>query len=109
MTLNNLYEPGCYKIYTPENEPVAIAAVNINKSESDFNALAQSDIEKYIEKTAGKNTNIKFLDNTSKIKDEVIRARVGTELWHLFAVLALLCLLAEMYVAKNSKNEVVED
>ncbi len=105
IALNNLQTPGCYKIYSNENDPVAVVAVNTDKSESDLNILGKSDIESNLEKILNKNVNVHFIDNISTIKNEVLRARIGTELWQIFVVLTLLCLLTEMLVAKYTKAE----
>jgi len=49
---------------------------------------------------------IEVLEQTRNVAEEVTRARVGTELWKLFVILAILCALAEMVVAKTSAREV---
>jgi hypothetical protein len=41
-----------------------------------------------------------LLNKNESIANSVAKARIGTELWRFFLLLALICAIAEMIVAK---------
>jgi hypothetical protein len=109
LTLQGLKIPGCYKIYTMQNEPVAIGAINTEASESMLESPDKNYIQDFVRSLTGDKSHIHFIDRNDRLKDKIARARVGSELWQLFVILALLCLIAETLVARNSKAESEEE
>ncbi|MCX6146322.1 MAG: hypothetical protein NTW25_03610 [Candidatus Kapabacteria bacterium] len=49
--------------------------------------------------------NIHYIGDLSNLKSSIHEAKIGTELWRLFVLLAIIFALIEMYVAKVSKSE----
>ncbi len=108
IALDNLNYLGNYKILTLQNEPVAVVSVNHYKSESDLNLFDKSKTKEYINSISSDQANIRWVQSIKDLKSELNSARIGTELWQLFVVIALICLVLEMLVAKNSKFETEE-
>ena len=109
ITLDKVNLPGVYSVYNSAGQVVTVASANIDGSESDLTALSYSELEKKIKQTLPNNSNIKVIKQNDNIGADIVRARVGTELWQLFVLLAIIFALAEMYVAKTSKVETVEE
>lgn len=108
LPIDNLRMKGNYKIMTVNNEPVAIVSVNTKASESDIKQYDKSLTENYLKTVSNKKINIQHIDKISDLRSKLSAARVGTELWKIFVVLALLCLIAELFVAKSTKLEADE-
>ncbi len=108
LTLDNLRFKGNYQIFSLNNEPVSIISVNSLKSESEIKRFNEEALENYLKLVSNEKINIQLVNNLSQLKKQLNAARIGTELWQIFVILALIFLLAEMYVAKNSKLEAEE-
>lgn len=98
--------PGVYTIYTPANKVIALISANFPKEESILTKINDKDLSAYFEFRTGENTLVRYLDNSVNVSQELARARLGTELWKFFLIAALLCALAEMLVARNTRQEV---
>ena len=105
LNLNKLDILGIYTIYDSKNNFVQQIAVNFPPSESELKPVSASQIDNYLKRTLGENTTRFILNNPDKIDSEIVRASVGTELWQLFLVLAILFAIAEMIVQKTTKKE----
>lgn len=90
---------GNYTIFNEKNEASLIFSQNLNPSESDIAPMAKTDLEKEIKVRYSKNT-VNFVEDTHNIDDNIIRARIGTELWKIFALLALCFAVTEMIIAR---------
>ena len=101
--------PGNYTLSTPNGKPVAVVSVNIHKSESDFTTLKDEEIKGLLKKISSDDASIDIVSDPKDIESSLKAVRIGTELWKLFIVLAVLCLVAEMFVAKNTKAEAAEE
>jgi hypothetical protein len=104
LELNNLTQPGVYLIKTADDEIVEMLTVNVDASESIITKRDYKEIESEIGRYIDRKTKIKHLEAASIINN-FTRARTGTELWQFFIFLAILTALAEMIVARNTKNE----
>ena len=105
LNLNRLDILGVYTIYDSKNNFVQQIAVNFPPSESELKPVSASQIDSFLKRTLGENTSRFILNNPDKIDSEIVRASVGTELWQLFLVLAILFAIAEMIVQKTTKKE----
>lgn len=101
--------PGNYMITSPDGGPVAVVSVNSFGSESDFSTPKDKEIENFIRNISSNMANIEMIQDPRDLKTSLGAVRTGTELWKLFVVLTLICLIAEMLVAKNTKTESEED
>lgn len=105
ISLENLDIAGNYRIYTLNKEGVAIVSVNTLKSESEIKTYDKSSLNKYLKSISSDNINVQHINNISDLSKELTAARLGSELWKVFVALAVLLLIAEMFVAKNTKLE----
>ncbi|MCL5991221.1 MAG: BatA domain-containing protein [Bacteroidetes bacterium] len=105
LSLGNLNILGNYVVFSNQGKAISILSVNPLPSESYLQPASEDEIKKFIETQVSKNTHIRFIDDSRNIVQSVQRARTGTELWQLFVILAILCAIAEMIVARNTKKE----
>lgn len=108
---NNLYfddlsKTGVYKIYNSNDEGVSSVAVNHFREESEQVYLSDEALRGGFESEFVGEPAVELLEDLDNIDTEIIRAKLGTELWKIFIVLALLTALVEMFVQRVSKNEV---
>lgn len=96
---------GSYVIKSQDNVPISLFSVNTNPSESNINHISIEEIKNHFTKILNKNVNFDVIEDRNNIIKGIERARTGTELWQLAIILALCCIIAEMLVAKASKNE----
>jgi len=106
LSLDNLIYPGVNVVYSNQDRIIDMVSVNHLAIESKLQSAEISFIEANLEELLGDNSNINIITEPKKIMSQVNRLRTGTELWQIFVILALICLLAEMFVRKNSKNEI---
>ncbi len=104
LALDNTNQIGNFSVLTPNSKPVAVFSINTNPSESVLISQSDDNIKKFIEETVNE-PRLEMIDESNEIQQNIKRVRTGTELWQLFVALALLAVLAEMLVAKVSKNE----
>jgi len=88
---------GIYTLHSNE-EKIDNWAVNYWPSESDFELLPEKELTELV----GEN-NITFIDSERQIKENVLNTRYGKELWKYFIAIALILLLAEMIIARESR------
>ncbi len=99
---------GVYRVLSSVGEPAGIISVNPIPSESMTESLSRKVIIKSIEGLVSDNSIIEFVDNPQNIKQNIKRARIGTELWQIFIIGALLCAIAEMLIERTKKAEIVK-
>lgn len=105
LNLNKLDMLGIYTIYDSKSNFVKQVAVNFLPSESDLHSTDDTYIKEYLTKALGSKTSLYILNKPEKIDSEIIRATVGTELWQLFLILAIIFAIIEMIVQKTAKRE----
>jgi len=97
--------PGNFFLYDGENI-LRIISVNIDIKESNLDKAAESELGDFINKAAPE-AKTKIFNISDNITESIEQERFGTELWKLFLILALLCLVAEMIIARTAKSEVI--
>ena len=95
-------QTGNYKFYS-NNKLVSFAGVNVNPKESDLTKLDNEIKNKFFEKYFG--NNFLNIDITKNYIKKIKQARYGTELWKPFLIIAFLLALIEMFIARNTKND----
>lgn len=108
ILLDRLVTPGTYKIQTSNGNPIATISANFDPREFDLNLATESEILDFFSKVLKKNVAKGYIRDISKIDKLGLRAQIGSELWKLFVVLAILFAFAEMLVARTSKSELTE-
>lgn len=108
LNIDKLRIPGVYTILNENKNYVAQISANLHPSESNFTLPSLDIIEKELKSRFGDLPHF-YISSLDDIRSVIKRARIGTELWQLFLVLALLAALAEMIVQRVSKNETGEN
>lgn len=92
--------PGVYTVLDDNEKPAAMYALNPAPSEA-YSKIPKGD---EIVEELGKHTEservISLIENSQNVSENIIKARIGTELWKIFALAALLFAIAEMTVAR---------
>jgi len=88
---------GIYKLYSQETS-IDRWAVNYHPEESDLTLIEDKELRRIFGEE-----NVTFINNGSVIKDAVLNARLGRELWKYAIALVLLLLIVEMLVGREAK------
>lgn len=105
LQMNELVSTGVYKLATAENKPIGTISVNLDPNEFNLRLSNENEVYNYFTKKVKKDVSVRYIQDFSKINKAELRTFVGTELWKLFILLAILFALAEMVVARTTKNE----
>lgn len=103
-TLKNTDRPGIYTFSS--NEVLKKIPVNLASEESYPEKMTDSELEKYM-KSIAPLSDVKILSSTENISAFLQEARFGIELWKELIIAALLLLLLEMIIARDSKKELI--
>lgn len=108
LDIQGLSKAGIYTLYRDAEArlPVSAFAVNTRTSESDPNRASKEEMTTYISPYfTNVDKNITYLDASSgDIAKTVSDSRFGVELWQTLLLLALLCAVAEMLIAREGKT-----
>jgi len=120
LTLDALRQPGIYALQAQSGGTnrstgadrtagrfaaiVHTVAVNPPASESSIVLLKPEELVSRIAPLVPKPDHIRLIENAQQFDPELLRAGAGTELWRLFVVLALLCAVAEMLIARRAAS-----
>jgi hypothetical protein len=86
-------------------ETVALAAVNLRPEESALAVIPDPALNTFLRSTGVPADQAMILHEGESPEQSVRTARLGTELWKVFAVLALALALAEMLIGRVPKEE----
>jgi len=95
---------GCYKFYA-NKKLINFVDVNIDSTECNYSYFTLSEAVKYLQKKNVLATIIP-IQNKANADFVITQARLGSELWKYLIAIALLLLLLEMLIARNSKKEI---
>lgn len=95
---------GAYTVFNSAGEPVAGFAVNHEVSESSLDFFTAAQVEKILKEKMKFKGDVEIA-GSSPDTAKLLRATVNTELWLPFLYFALLCIIAEMLVQKNFRND----
>jgi hypothetical protein len=79
--------------------------VNINPLESDLKKMELDSAEAEFENLFG--NNFLIFKSDENYSEKIKQARFGTELWTYFLIIALLLAIAEMFVSRSTKKDLV--
>lgn len=99
--------PGNY-IIKNKNKVVSIFSLNVNPSESQNNYYTSEQTDDKMKLIFGNDLSINHIKSTEKIDNLIIRARIGSELWQIFVILALVFSALEMLIQKTLKSDINE-
>ena len=104
IRFNETNEPGVYKVKSGATI-VDQFAVNIHPDESKTAHVSEDDLTSMFERLGIPEQSLQRLEAAGEIQQQVLQARFGVELWKQFLIAALVLALAEMFVARESKQE----
>jgi hypothetical protein len=102
---SNPTETGIYSFYNSD-EKIKSIPVNMVRAESDIKKANEKDIASYFH-IIGMEEKYKYLKNSDDISLFLQEARYGIELWKELLLLALVLVICEMLIARDSKKELV--
>ena len=105
LDFSDMNLPGLYTVYNSNNVVVALVALNLQGSESDFTKYTDAQLLEKLRERFEDKTKIELINSDDNIKKRIEYTRSGTELWRLFILLALLLAIAEMLVRRDSTKE----
>lgn len=105
INVTNTKIPGVYEVFSSENEIITNFSVNTLPSESYFPYFEKDEIVNYLKSRFDESSEIVFIEASDNLAGSITRARIGTELWQLMVILALLCAAAELLVQKSTKKD----
>lgn len=103
VNFSNTNQIGCYKFYDNE-KLIYFADVNIDSEENKYDFYSVSEAREKISKYINESI-IYTIENKNKLNDQIIKSRLGEELWKYLIVLVLMLLIVEMFLARNTKQE----
>lgn len=98
INYENTDQLGIYTLYSNKNE-IDKWAVNFWPGESNTKVVTDERFRDIVG-----DENVTYIDRTDNIINSVITARFGRELWKYFLLAALILLIIEMLIARESKS-----
>jgi hypothetical protein len=108
VRIGRLNNPGVYAIRSKEGESLTALTVNIPVQEGHLAFASEKDMLNAIKDRVKEPSLVQILNQSSRIGDSVAKARVGTELWRLFLILALCFAIAEMILSRSIGRSTTE-
>jgi hypothetical protein len=103
VNLGKFETAGNYKVFE-DDKLIGIISINIDARESNLSKLEEKQLEKFAE-VSFPASRLKILSSEKNPAEVISQERYGTELWKLFLILSIICLVLEMIIARSSKNE----
>ena len=107
LALPSTDRPGLYRIQAGGNVE-DLVAVNVDARESALAAAGESRLEGLFRRLGIEPGAVTTVGSGERLTRAVLDARIGTELWRLFLVLALVTALAETAVARDSRRALAD-
>lgn len=107
-TLLNLppqQQAGVIKIFTRDSVPVMTVAVNAPNEESLLSFHGDDDWSDGVKRLTAAPERVVVTEPGRRLSESIQTARVGSELWPLFIVLAVMCAVAESLVSRFMAHE----
>jgi len=97
--------PGIFTINS-SNEVLKMISVNLSPEESDLSKIEKRELDNIMDKI--KPDGYKYMNISSNIIQTLEEARYGIELWKTLLFTALILVIIEMLLSKDSKKELTE-
>ena len=104
-TIESPAQPGIYEIRDGERTLWKVP-VNIDPAESNLEEISSDEREEFFASLGTEQVSI--LDREANIEQTLAEIRYGVELWKYLIVFALICALAEMLIARDTKRQMAE-
>ena len=106
--IGRLFLPGVYAVKNKEGESLTAMTVNIPSNEGHLNFASGDDLLSAMKKRMNVPAMANILNPNNSIGDSVAKARIGTELWRFFLILALIFACAEMILARRVSSKSID-
>ncbi len=104
ITFDNATIPGIYSVVRERDTLVQIT-VNVEPAESVADRTGSDELLTMARKYGLERSAVTTVNNTESLSSVVLQSRFGVELWNYFLIAAILTALAEMIVARESKQD----
>jgi hypothetical protein len=91
-------DPGIYSVKDSANNNYYFT-LNRDTLESDLRKSVINDVKEFYKYYDIK--NVEYIDEQTDVNNIIMKSREGTELWKLFVMIALLCIILEMIYSKK--------
>jgi hypothetical protein len=91
---------GVYGVFSKDKNPITSLIVNQSSQEGHLLYKSPQESLSALKKRLNHPESLLVLNKNESIANSVAKARIGTELWRFFILLALFCAITEMIVAK---------
>jgi len=91
---------GVYGVFSKDKNPITSLIVNQSSKEGHLIYKNLQESMSALKKRLNHPESLLLLNKNESIANSVAKARIGTELWRFFILLALFCAITEMIVAK---------
>jgi hypothetical protein len=105
IELKGIDKCGSYTIMNNANKAEALVSVNMNPNESNISPEGRREKVSTINQWFTDKSKISYIEDSKDLTSEIVKERLGTELWKVFALLALLFAIAEMIVSRYAFND----
>ena len=109
LSLEALRRPGVYVIQAADERVVHTIGVNVPASESMIDPMPVEELLDVVRVTVPDEGQVAAISDIGQVSAMIDRARVGTELWKIFVMLAILIALTEMFVARSRQSDAVTE
>ncbi len=104
LSLPPFTTPGTWVVTTSDGKLLTLLSCNVPAAESDLQLVAPEELPKQFG-TVINSENVHLLQSAQQLRAALQAGALTSELWKLFAVLALICAVAEMLIAKAWRDE----
>lgn len=106
QTGTEMQTPGVYEVKAGDVLLRRIA-FNLDARESDLTPFSASEAQARLQQALGREVAVLDGSSPQRLTEALTAQRTGAEVWNVFLVLALVCLVAEMLVARQWRPETV--
>ncbi len=104
ITLPPFTHPGTWIIRSPEGKILSLVSCNVPAAESDPTRIESQALLHRFQRIIPE-SHVHILQSTQQLQTALQAGTLTSELWKLFVILALLCAIAEMLIAKAWRDE----
>lgn len=108
LELGYLGEPGVYEIRATDGTPLATVNVNIPSAELQLDYASPERIREWFQQLLRPRVSFHYHASPEELLTAAVQGGNATELWRYFLFLALLLAIAEIFLSRVLKQDVVE-
>ena len=101
-------QSGVFGVFSKDGEAITALSVNANSQEGHLLYNSSNEVQGILKKRLKNPSMLSMLEAKNSIADSVAKARIGTELWRFFLILAILFALTEMIISTLAGRKTAE-